>query len=155
MHAIGSSPADSPTTIVGLDADTRNLADDVLITLEAPRVTPQSGVAHLVGAHQVPLISLAAGKQSPRGVCTTLVPTTDGALIATFNLRRGGTSISNLGSAPAAVAFRRFGDAFHPVAPVIASRGVVTLAVATDSAATSWEAQVTSPSAVRACRLTA
>lgn len=123
------------------------------MALEVPRVTPTSDLGRGTAAGGVPLVSLAAGRQLIRGSCTTLVPTTAGALAAVIDVGGRGLSISDLGPAPATTAFRRFGDGFHPVAPAIASHGAATLSVSADGSHTPWQAQVTSLSPVRVCRM--
>jgi hypothetical protein len=152
VRAIGSSPADPPSKIAALDPGTRAAADGVLIALEHPAVTPLRAAAGSTVLGTVQLAALVGGTQVAHGGCLEVLPTTGAALTAVFDLGHGALSVRNRGAAPAPVAFRRFGDEFHPVQPVIGARSSSLLSVAPDALAVPWRGQVTTVSPLLVCR---
>ncbi len=151
VRAIGSSPADPPSKMAAADPGTRALADDVLIALEDPTVMP-GGTAQPAPASPVPLLALSGGSRSARDGCLELVPAAAASMSATLQVGGAGIVVRNLGSAPASVAYRRFGEEFHPVQPALVPGAQGLLSVDPDGLSVPWQAQLTSPSALLVCR---
>ncbi len=151
VRAIGSSPADTPSRIASADATSRSAADGVLIALEAPAVTPQSGAVLPAPAEGVRLQSVTGGSQRAQGGCVLLSPVSPGTMTAVLDVGHAGVTVANRGAGPASVAFRRFGEEFHPVEPPVPPRGAARLTVRPDALAVPWQAQVSSASPLVAC----
>jgi hypothetical protein len=151
VHAIGSSPADTPAEIAATDPTSRAAADAVLVALDTPTLTPLRHGRSSANALAPTLSSLASGTEARRGNCVDLTPAPDAAMIATLTLSNGGVVIGDHGEQPVAAALRRFGDSFVPLATAVAPRATAALSISPDGAQLPWALQLTSSSPLSLC----
>ena len=153
VHAIGSSPGDTPAGIATAEPVSRNAADAVLVAAGAARVTGLARVPRAPLASAPAVSGLASGSQVQRGSCVKLTPAPHAAMSATLVLPKGGVAIGDHGSQPAALAYRRFGEAFDPASAPVAGHSEVELSFMPDAAEQPWQLQVSSASQLVLCGL--
>lgn len=146
VHAMGSTPADTPAEITAADQAARAAADGVLLTVDAPALRPL-GATRPSPLAPAPVVTAATGAtQSPQGSCIRLMPAGAPSLTAALTLPAGGVVIRNEGSAPASLALKRFGEGFAPLAGAVRPHTSVKLMLARDAAPEPWHLQVVSSS---------
>ncbi len=153
IRAIGSSPADSPAAIRAAGPSDRAAADRVLLALEAPALT-RLPAAHAPsdGAIAPAVAAVSSGTASTRGDCVVLTPLSGTAVTAVLALPGTGLQIRNRGTAPIALAVRRFGDSFVALGGAVPAHTAAALTPAPDAAsAVPWQLQLSSSSALTAC----
>jgi hypothetical protein len=153
VRAIGSSPGDTPARIMAADLVSRNAADSVLVSAGAPRLAGLARVPPDPLAPAPALSGLASGTQVQHGSCVTLTPVARAVLSAAFVLPKGGVAISDHGSQPASLAYRRFGEAFDASSVPVAGHSEVRLSFMPDAAEQPWQLQVSSASQLVLCGL--
>jgi hypothetical protein len=151
VRAIGSSPADSPAGIAASDPVSRDAADSVLLALEAPKLI-SLGHTKVALAPGLAVSALASGRESRRGGCLMLTPTSRTSLTAAIELPQAGLVIHDKGSPSIALAFRRFGETFKPSPQAVGPRSSELLTRLPDSARQPWLAQLSSSSPLVVCR---
>ncbi len=155
VHAIGSTPADTPARILATSSESRAAADRVLLTVEAPGLRPP-GTTRLSALAPAPTVTSVSGaNQSRHAECVRLRPRSGGAMNATLALPRGGVLVENEGATAATLSLKRFGDSFNalPVAAAPHSQNVLSLPV--DTAEIPWQLQLISSSGLSVCGLPA
>ncbi len=155
VHAIGSSPADTPPQIDAADGVSREAADAILVALETP--APQSGaIARSARLAPAPALSaIDGGSAAQVGACVRVTPGEGATTTAAFTLPAGGVLIRDEGPVSVSLALKRFGDGFHPLAAPVAGRGTAVLSPAADAAALPWQLQTVSASPFAICGLSA
>jgi hypothetical protein len=152
IRAIGSSPADSPAAIRAAAPGDRAAADGVLLALEAPALSRLPALRIPSGGAAPAVEAISSGTASTRGGCTVLTPLPGTAVTAVLALPRMGLQIGNRGIAPAALAVRRFGDAFVALGGAVPAHTAAALTPAPDAAsAVPWQLQLSSSSSLTAC----
>jgi hypothetical protein len=155
VRSIGSSPADTPAEILASEPPARAAADAVLLALEAPSLRPL-GRARLSPLAPAPTItSLNQGTRSQQAECVQLRPLAGGPMTSTLNVPSDGVVIRNEGSAPAALALRRFGATFDPLPDSAASHSENVLSLPADAAQIPWQLQLVSATRLSVCGLLA
>jgi hypothetical protein len=151
VRAIGSSPADSPHSILAADDGSRAAADSVLIALYAPTLMPvrRGGAASRTSGPE--LIALSGGVPGRNGGCLRLVPDSPAALSAELALSPRGVVVRDEGPAPVSAALRRFGPALHPLQQQVAGLGASSLAVPSDPSPVPWILQLGTTSPMSVC----
>jgi hypothetical protein len=152
VHAIGSSPGDSPAEIATAAPVSRSAADAVLVAAGAPRIRPLVRIPHSALASAPAVTGIASGSQAQHGSCVVLTPL-NGAMSATLVLPSGGVALADEGRTPVSLAYRRFGEAFDPSPSSVAGHGAVELSFMPDAASTPWQLQVSSTSQLELCGL--
>jgi hypothetical protein len=153
-RSIGSSPADTPAQIVAADPVSRAAADQVLIELGAADFLTSQHSRPSPLAPAPTLVSTGAAKASQRAGCLELSPPTQAGMMVALLLPSGGVEIKVQGGSTPALALRRFGDSFHPLA-VTSAPGGGDLRIAPDGVAVPWQLQLSSAAPVSVCGLSA
>jgi hypothetical protein len=153
VRAIGSSPADDPAQIAAADPSSRAAADAVLVALGIPRLTPLGGTRPSSLAPAPTVSGLASARQAQHGACMDLTPLPGGVMSATLILPSGSVSITDHGSGPASLGYRRFGELFDPSSTQVMPNSQAELSFMLDSARVPWQLQVNSTSALAICGL--
>ena len=151
VRAIGSSAADSPATIAASDPASRAAADMVLMQLGAVKLSPLGATRRSPLAPAPATVSLVEGRQVQRRGCLELTPVAGMSMVAVLALPRGGVTIHDQGPGPAALALRRFGEAFDPQPNPVNAHSAASLSVSPDAAHLPWQLQVTSSSSLLVC----
>jgi hypothetical protein len=152
VHAIGSSPADTPAEIAAADPVSRAAADAILIALDTPTLTPLRTAPSPPAA--VPAVtSVTSGNQLQHGGCVDLTPLPGTTMTATLTLPRGGVAIHDLGAGLASAALRRFGETFVPLSTSVSPHGAVALSLPPDAAHLPWRLELASSSTLATCGL--
>ncbi len=154
VHAIGSTPADSPAALRTSDPTARTAADGVLLALAAPALSGVSATGFAGDQGQVPpgVLAVSAGAAHSSGGCVTVRPLAPSAAAAVIDLPSTGLLIRADGAAPVALAARRFGDSFVALAGSVPARGTGELRAVPDGAAGApWQLQLSASSAFTAC----
>jgi hypothetical protein len=155
VHAIGSTPADTPTQIITSNPTTRAAVDSVLLAAGAARLLPLGSTVPSSLAPAPASVSTVGGQEVQRGGCLQLTPTADATLVSQLTLPRGGVTIRDTGSGPASAALRRFGEAFDQLPSAVPADRAVVLSIALDAAPGAWQLQLTSSSPLIVCGLLA
>jgi hypothetical protein len=153
VHAIGSSPADSPSEIAAADPASREAADVVLVALGEPRLTPLTRRPHTLAASAPALSRVVSGSAVDHGACVDLTPSPASSMIATLVVPTGGVRIEDRGVAPVSVGYRRFGEAFDSSPAAVQPHAEAELSFAPDAASVPWQLEIGSTSSVDVCGL--
>jgi hypothetical protein len=151
VHAIGSSPADSPAQIAAEGGPVAAAADGVLVALDGPTVTPWKSLAGFASTRPPTRASMTGGSSSVDGACLRLLPAPHATLAVTLLLPGDDVSFSNEGAAPVEIAVARLGPAFVPLSTPVPPRSVAVLAFLPDAAQQPWRAQLSSPASLTVC----
>ncbi|HUB35877.1 MAG TPA: hypothetical protein VL972_03570 [Solirubrobacteraceae bacterium] len=153
VRAIGSSAGDTPAEIAAANSSSRDAADSVLLALLSPKLEPL-GVGRSSRLAPAPAtLAVVGGISEQHASCTLLTPSVHRSMVAELALPSGGITINNLGSAPASIALKRFGETFDPVSTPAAPHAVSKLVLPTDRASTGWQAQLVSSAQLATCGL--
>jgi len=151
VRAIGSSPADTPAEIAAADSTSRAAADGVLVALEAPTATPLATATPSPGAPTPSVIAASGANVTGHGPCLEIAPSP--ASTVQVAVPAGGVAIFNHGRAPAALALRRFGDPYIPLAAPVAPGHASALHPAADASPVPWRLQLSGAGGVSVCGL--
>lgn len=153
VKSIGSSPADTPTEIVAAEPYARAAADTVLMALEPPRLQPTKPSALLSLVPPPPISSLSSATELRRATeCVRLTPLPRELMSITFALPVDGLLVHNEGGAVAALAARRFGEVYNPLAGSVTAHSENILSPQADQAPQiPWNLRLTSTSPVSLC----
>jgi hypothetical protein len=156
VHAIGSSPADSPARLTKAAPGARAAADTVLLALDAPALTPAGGVGagspETTQARAPTVESANSATTTRRRGCVLVAPLHGSAATVALALPSVRARITSRGTGAVSVAVRRFGDQFVPLASTVVAHGEATLSLPPDSArAVPWRLQLSSSSALTVC----
>lgn len=132
VRSIGSTPADAPAQILSAEASARTAADAVLMTLEGPTLSRPGGAAPLAASAPT-LTALYNGTQSKHGACVRITQLPSGPMNAELVLPASGLIVRDEGSAPTALAARRFSETFSPLTAHIDLHDSATISVRPDA----------------------
>ena len=103
-------------------------------------LTPAPAVADVV-----------AGTETERAGCVNLIPSSGAVTSAVVTLPRAGVEIRDAGAGAAALALRRFGEAFDQIPSTIASHSEVASSIPSDASAVPWQLQLSASSPMSIC----
>jgi hypothetical protein len=151
VRAMRSSPADTPVRIAAANPTARAAADGVLLALDAPTLKSLGTIQPSPLARAPDVVAITGGAQSKRGGCVQLTPAATESMTANLTLPSGGVVVRAEGNA--ALALKRFGDSFVPLATQAAAHGAEVLSLPPDAASTPWQLQLVSQSQILICGL--
>jgi hypothetical protein len=153
VHAIGSTPADTPAEIMAAEPANRAAADAVLVQLGVVKFTAGNAAKPSPLAPAPATAALIGATELQRGGCLHLKPLAGAQMTGAFVLPSGGVALRDEGAASASLSVRRFGEAFDPLPSQVGPRSAAVLAIPPDSAAVAWQLQIVSASALEVCGL--